>query len=566
MARPTAPSQWLPGFDPAAPALPTRIEVVSLPKSCGPAAPADAPSDESVRDAEPEQQSSAVRANWRVVATETEAISRVLWQRLTSTDLKHLTGATAKYEANLAAIGLLAQIEAENRPASADERHVLLRYTGWGGLPASFNLDTTDSAWAKRARRLQETLGAEDYDSARASVNNSHYTEIHVIEAMWQAVERFGFTGGRILEPAAGIGHFIGAMPQGLAEHSSITAVEIDRISGRLLKALYAPTGVDVRISPFEKTSLPDHWFDLVIGNVPFGKYKVADLSNRAYARFSIHNYFFGRALDLVRPGGLVCFITSSHTLDAQYDAVREYIASQADLLGAIRLPQGAFAGLASTDVQTDILFLRKRQRAESVEAKWLKLGTVPDSLRHPQCHERYLPINAWYAEHPQFCIGRIRREGNGYEEVPVAVFEGDLEAALRERIALLPTGVYRPAAKKAAPLRVVVPAEAGARPGSYRLHQGRVHRVEGSEMVDVHDQLNATQRARITGLCAIRDHARALLDAQLADDGDGRLGHLRAMLGGTYDRYVARYGYLSTRANALAFRRDPDYPLLLSL
>jgi hypothetical protein len=219
-------------------------------------------------------------------------------------------------------------------------------------------------------------------------------------------------------------------------------------------------------------------------------------------------------------------------------------------LLGAIRLPKGTFAGIAATEVQTDILFLRKRQRAEAVESQWLKLGTVPDSLRHPQCYERYLPINAWYAEHPQFCIGRIRRESNGYEEVPVAVFEGDLEAALVERIALLPAGAYRPVAHKAAPLRVVVAAEAGARPGSYRLHQGRVHRVEGSEMADVHDQLNATQRARVTGLCAIRDHARALLDAQLADEEDGRLGHLR----------------LSTRANALAFRRDPDYPLLLSL
>ena len=190
----------------------------------------------------------------------------------------------------------------------------------------------------------------------------------------------------------------------------------------------------------------------------------------------------------------------------------------------------------------------------------------VPDSLRHPQCHERYLQINAWYAKHPEFCIGRIRQESNGYEEVPVAVFDGDLEAALPERIALLPSDAYQALANKAAPLRVVVPAESGARPGSYRLHQGRVHRVEGSEMVDVHDQLNATQRGRITGMCAIRDYARTLLDAQLSEDGDGRLGHLRALLNGTYDRFVTKYGCLSTRANALAFRRDPDYPLLLSL
>jgi N12 class adenine-specific DNA methylase len=566
MARPTAPSLWLPGFDPAAPALPRPAEQGCLSVSCEPAEPVEVVHVENLSDVEHEQSIAAVRASWRVVATATEAAPRVLWPQLTRSDLEHLTGPSTKFEANLAAITLLRQIEAEGRPASTDDRQVLQRYTGWGALPASFNLEAADSAWAERARRLQAMLSAEDYESARASVNNSHYTEVSVIKAIWQAVERFGFTGGRILEPAAGIGHFIGAMPRNLAERSSITAVEIDRVSGRILKALYAPGGVDVRISPFEKTPLPDHWFDLVIGNVPFGKYKVADVSNRAYARFSIHNYFFGRALDLVRPGGLVCFITSSHTMDAQYDAVREHIASQAHLLGAIRLPKGTFAGIASTEVQTDILFLRKRQRAEAVEAKWLKLGTVPDSLRHPQCYERYLPINAWYAEHPQFCIGRIRRESNGYEEVPVAVFEGDLEAALAERIALLPADAYRPVAHKAAPLRVVVPAEAGARPGSYRLHQGRVHRIEGGEMVDVHDQLNATQRARVTGLCAIRDHARALLDAQLADEGDGRLGHLRAMLNGTYERFVSRYGCLSTRANALAFRRDPDYPLLLSL
>ena len=226
----------------------------------------------------------------------------------------------------------------------------------------------------------------------------------------------------------------------------------------------------------------------------------------------------------------------------------------------------GHLRRIASTEVQTDILFLRKRQRAEAVEAKWLKLGTVPDSLRHPQCYERYLPINAWYAEHPQFCIGRIRRESNGYEEVPVAVFEGDLEAALAERIALLPPVLYRPVAHKAAPLRVVVPAEAGARPGSYRLHQGRVHRVEGSEMVDVHDQLNATQRARVTGLCAIRDHARPC---------SMRSWRMRATVGwvtcepcsmGPTSALCVAYGCLSTRANALAFRRDPDYPLLLSL
>lgn len=558
MTRFTAPSMWLPGFDPE----PLELFV--------PATEADLP-DASVlttHDSEPEEgvSSSSVRSQWRVVTPAVQAAARVLWHKLTRADLENLGGAVTKFESNLAAIDTLRRIETESREANSTERTTLLRYTGWGSLPASFNLEADDSAWHSRATQLRETLADDDYESARASVNNSHYTEVHVIEAMWQAIERFGFTGGRILEPAAGVGHFVGAMPRDMAERSSVTAIEIDQLSGRMLKALYAPASVDVRISPFEKTLLADNWFDLVIGNVPFGKYKATDVSNRPYARFSIHNYFFGRALDLVRPGGLVCFITSSHTMEAQAEAVREYIASQAHLLGAIRLPKGAFAGLASTEVQTDILFLRKRQRAEAVEAHWLKIAVVPDSLRHPRCFERYLPINAWYAERPEFCIGRIQRESNGYEEVPVAVFDGDLEPALLERIALLPRDVYEPAADKPTLHRVAVPTQAGARPGSYRLHKGRVHRVDGSEMVDVDDQLNATQRARITGLCAIRDHARALLDAQLSDGVDEQLGHLRAMLNGTYDRYVARYGCLSIRANALAFRRDPDYPLLLSL
>jgi N12 class adenine-specific DNA methylase len=563
--RSTAPSLWLPGFDPDDPEPPTVPE---------PAAPIVVPTVEAalagaikIAAVETPEPTLAARASWRTSSQIVEAGPRLLWPRLTSASRLYPVGAVAKFEANLEAIDTLQRIETENRAASAEERQSLQRYTGWGGLPGSFNLDTDEPAWAERARRLQALLPAEDYESARASVNNSHYTEIHVIEAMWQAIRGFGFTGGRVLEPAAGIGHFIGAMPENLAELSTVTAIEIDRISGRILQALYGAAGVDARVAPFEKTPLPENWFDLVIGNVPFGKYQVADQSNRAYAHYSIHNYFLGRALDLVRPGGLVCLITSSHTLESRQETVRQYMASQAHLLGAIRLPKGAFAGIAATEVQTDILFLRKRQRSEMVEAEWLDITPVPNELRHPQApSNRYLPINEWYVRHPEFCIGRIRSESNGYEEVPTAVFEGDLEAALRERIALLPTGVFEPVKHVAAPLRVVVPAEAGARPGSFLLHQGRVHRVEGGELVDVHDQLNATQRGRITGMCAIRDHARALLDAQLAEENDGRLGHLRAMLNGTYDRFVAKYGCLTARANALAFRRDPDYPLLLSL
>ena len=564
--RSTAPSLWLPGFNPDEPEPPTLPELAT--HVIAPTAEAAlAESIEAVEVETPEPALVVARISWRTTSQVVEAAPRTLWPRLTSTGRLYPVGAVAKFEANLVAIDTLQRVENENRAASGEERQALQRYTGWGGLPGSFNLDTDEPAWAERARRLQDLLPADDYESARASVNNSHYTEIHVIEAMWQAIRGFGFSGGRVLEPAAGIGHFIGAMPENLAECSTVTAIEIDRLSGRILQALYGAASVDARVAPFEKTSLPENWFDLVIGNVPFGKYQVADQSNRAYAHYSIHNYFLGRALDLVRPGGLVCLITSSHTMESRQETVRQYLASQAHLLGAIRLPKGAFAGIAATEVQTDILFLRKRQRSETVEAEWLDITAVPNELRHPLAPpNRYLPINEWYMRHPEFCIGRIRSESNGYEEVPTVVFEGDLETALRERIALLPTGVFEPVKQATAPLRVVVPAETGARPGSFHLHQGRVHRVEGGELVDVHDQLNATQLGRITGMCAIRNHARALLDAQLEDEGDGRLGHLRAMLNGTYDCFVAKYGCLTARANALAFRRDPDYPLLLSL
>jgi N12 class adenine-specific DNA methylase len=552
MPRITAPSLWLPGFDPA-------------PQE--PLAPVPAPSPSPEPPATSAEQN-LPQAAWRPDCLATPLPVTPLWPSLTRACLQGLEGAATKYAANLAAIETLHRLDAERRAPSQTERAALLRYTGWGGLPASFNLEGAEPAWRKRAAALQAAMSEADYASARASVTSSHYTELHVIEAMWQAVQNFGFAGGRVLEPAAGIGHFIGAMPLELAERSHITAIEIDRLSGRILCSLYTAAGVDVRISPFEKVALTQGWFDLVIGNVPFGKYQVADHGNRRYARFSIHNYFIGRSLDLARPGGLVCLITSSHTMEAHSEGVREYLASQAQLLGAIRLPQGTFAGLASTQVQADVLFLRKRQRGELADEappSWLTLAPLPETLRHATCRERYLQINAWYANQPQFCIGSIRQESNGHAEAPVAVFDGDLEAALRERVALLPQGGYEPRALTTASQPMVAPATS-VRPGSYRMQQGRVCRSNGASLVDVHDQLNATQRARIAGMCAIRDQARSLLDAQLDAQDDSRLGHLRALLNGAYDRFVARFGCLSTRANALAFRRDPDYPLLLSL
>ncbi len=559
-------SHWLPGFDPDSIEFPDLFSdqdgAVAAPVSVSSKAPIPCA---TIVD-EVSQSASHPAANWRT-ATVVGEVQRVPWPQLRRDDFGNFGGPVTKFEANVDAIALLRQIEENGQPTSAEEALTLRRFTGWGGLPASFNLEGEDKSWNARARQLRKLLNDDEYESALASVNNGHYTEIHVIEAMWQAIERFGFSSGRILEPSAGIGHFVGAMPQAIAERSNVTAIEIDQLSGRMLKALYGPAGVDVRIAPFEKSSFSENWFDLVIGNVPFGKYKVADSSNKPYCRFSIHNYFFGRALDVARPGGLVCLITSCHTLDAWSDDACQYIASQSHFLGAIRLPKGAFSGIAGTDVQTDIIFLRKRHRAEEVDTDWLGMAALPDVLRHPRCYERNLHISAWYAKHPEFCIGKVTLESNGFERVATTVFDGEIEAALLERIALLPAAVYKPVVTKLADRRIAaVPVVSGARPGSFHIHSGRIHRVEGGEMVDMHDRLNATQRARIAGMCAIRDCTRAILDAQLAETGDNELGRLRGMLNNAYDRFIVKHGYLSSRANALAFRRDPDYPLLLSL
>lgn len=567
MASPAiANSQWLPGFDPDSVEFPDLFSDGDSPVLAPAPVSLEAPASGLPVCEHISELPIHVGAKWRasIVATESQQIP---WPQLQRGDFRNFGGPVAKFDANLASIELLRQIEADSRRVSDEEALVLRHFTGWGGLPASFNLDGDDKSWNARARKLRKLLNDDEYESALASVNNGHYTDIHVIEAIWQAIQRFGFSGGRILEPSAGIGHFIGAMPPRIAERSKVTAIEIDQLSGRMLKAIYEPAGVDARIAPFEKASLAENWFDLVIGNVPFGKYKVADSNNRPYSRFSIHNYFFGRALDAVRPGGLVCFITSCHTLDAWADDACNYIASQAQFLGAIRLPKGAFSGIAGTDVQTDIIFLRKRHRAEEVNTDWLGMAALPEALRHPRCYERNVHISTWYAKHPEFCIGKVTLESNGYERVATTVFDGDVGAALSERVALLPAAVYTPAITKPTNLRVVTaPVISGARPGSFHIHSGRMHRIEGGEMVDVHDRLNATQRARIAGMCAVRDCTRAVLDAQLADTSDSELGRLRGTLNNAYGRFVVKHGYLSTRANALAFRRDPDYPLLLSL
>ena len=362
----THASLWLPGFEIDAPAYPDLFS--SNDEAAAPAADLSADSGESATA----DTAGDLPRPWRPATAQatqhTADNPAITWPQWTDSALDGLEGQATKFNANIEAIAVLRAIEREGRSPTPDERVALLRFTGWGGIPASFNLDGTDAAWKQRARQLSELLQPGEYESARASVNNSHYTEPFIVRWIWAALRRLGFEGGRILDPSSGIGHFLGCMPADIATRSRITAVELDDLAGRILRALYGPWAWTSASRASEAATLADGSFDLVVSNVPFGNYQVSDGRNRPYSRFSIHNWFVGKALDLVRPGGLVCLITSAWFLDQRDESARAHAASQADLVSAIRLPQGAFMRLASTDVQSDIVMLRRSQPGEAGE------------------------------------------------------------------------------------------------------------------------------------------------------------------------------------------------------
>ncbi len=434
--------------------------------------------------------------------------------------------------------------------------------------PASFQILLSGHQYrCARIQTLHLRRILQQYESSRQSILNSHYTPPVVIQAMWEAVQRLGFQSGRILEPAAGVGYFVGLMPRVIAENSQVTAIEVDQLAGRVLKALYQDHGVDVRIAAFERCVLPAEWFDLVIGNVPFGDFRLSDPAHRPYGSFSCHNYFIGKSLDLVRPGGLVCLITSSFTLEAWDRSVRAYLSSEAELVAAIRLPCRTFQAIAGTDVQTDILMLRKREYGETPSAAWVDRNQAPTALCQSSGVKDVF-CNRYFVDHPEMLIGRLCKRRTAYGETDVAVLETPLEPELARCVSALPDGVYQPKALRdtRSALEVAPEVDPAWRQGTYRVHNARIVRLCGGELVDVHDQHSSAMRSRIAGLIEIRDCVRELLRLQLELDDSDEVRASRLMLGRVYDRYVAKYGFLSATVNVRAFRGDPDLPLLLSL
>jgi len=462
-------------------------------------------------------------------------------------------GQKTKYGWNVAAIRLLNQLEAENRLATPEEQEILSRYVGWGGLPQAF--DENNSQWAKEYAELKELLTDEEYASARASTLNAHYTSPTVIKAMYACLENMGFKAGNILEPACGIGNFFGLVP-GSMKNSKLYGVELDSITGRIAKQLYQQANIAVQ--GFEETNLPDSFFDLAIGNVPFGSYGVADKKYDKY-HFYIHDYFFAKTLDKVRPGGIIAFITSKGTMDKQNPEVRKYIAQRAELLGAVRLPNNAFYDNAGTQVTTDILFLQKRDRVIDIEPDWVHLSTTKDGI----------PINSYFAGNPDMVLGTMDYDdmmyGNAKETTCRPFENADLAGLLREALENIHAEIteYEPD-EIAEEEDTSIPADPNVKNFSYTVVDGEIYYRENSRMNKV--EVSVTAASRIKGMIAIRDCVRELIEYQTEDYSNEIIREQQRKLNRLYDDFVAKYGLLSSRGNNMAFSDDSSYCLLCSL
>ena len=464
-------------------------------------------------------------------------------------------GAKQKYARNIQAVRTLFKLEQEHRGATAEEQQVLSRYVGWGGLADAF--DPGKDSWTKEYAELKGLLSEDEYAAARSSTLNAHYTSPTVIRGIYDAVERIGFRSGNILEPSMGVGNFFGMLPDTMQD-SRLYGVELDSITGRIAKKLYPQA--DITVAGFETTDRRD-FYDLAVGNVPFGQYKVND---KAYNKlgFSIHNYFFAKAIDQVRPGGVIAFVTSRYTMDSKDSTARKHMAERADLLGAIRLPNNAFRANAGTDVVSDIIFLQKRDRPADIEPAWVQLGKTEDDFA----------INQYFVDHPEMVLGELTAESTQYgrEELTVAPIEGAvLSDQLAEAVQHI-EGQYTAAEVDAPDIaeeettRLTLPADPEVKNFSYTVVDGEVFYRENSVMTQV--ELSDTAKGRVTGMVELRQIVNDLIDQQLNDYPDEDIQATQAKLNAAYDAFTAKYGLLNDRKNGRLFEQDSSYYLLCSL
>lgn len=466
----------------------------------------------------------------------------------------------ARFNANLAAIRLMKAIDNAGRYATADEQSILCRYAGFGGIPQVFVKEKAE--WQNEYNALKEALDDKEYETIRASTLNAHYTSIDVIDFIYKALMKLGFKGGRVLEPSVGVGYFIGRLAETLADKCTITATELDTITGGIAQHLYPKASI--RIMGFENLSIPDNSIDIAIGNVPFGNYKVFDKAFEKF-KFSIHDYFFAKSINKVRPGGILAFITSRFSMDKKSSAARQYLAERADLVAAIRLPDNAFTKVANTTVTTDIIILQKRKDLSTEKAAWVQTCMESFQTEDGQVTEK-AAINNYYKEHPNMMLGQMVLDSteHGYQltlKSNGAKISESLETILNE----IPSGIYveeeivisKQVKRMAAPTEI--------KEGAYLEQEGRVYRKINGDLNE--EQLPAMLFDRTKELIKIRDKVRAVIKRQQeTDTNDYWIEKDRADLNTIYDRFVKKYGYVNARTNSIAFRKDPDYPLLLAL
>ena len=463
-------------------------------------------------------------------------------------------GPKQKFARNIEAIQTLRTLEQEHRGATAEEQQVLSQYVGWGGLADAFDPDKDN--WAKEYAELKGLLSEDEYAAARSSTLNAHYTSPVVIRSIYDAVEKVGFQSGNILEPSMGVGNFFGMLPTSMAD-SRLYGVELDSITGRIAKKLYPQA--DITVAGFETTDHRD-FYDLAVGNVPFGQYKVND---KAYNKlgFSIHNYFFAKAIDQVRPGGIVAFVTSRYTMDSKDSTARKHMAERADLLGAIRLPNNAFRANAGTDVVSDIIFLQKRDRPADIEPAWVQLGKTEDGFA----------INQYFVDHPEMVLGQLTLESTQYgHDLTVAPIEG---AVLADQLAeavqhiegnYTAVEIAAPDVADAEAQRKTLPADPTVKNFSYTVVDGEIYYRENSIMTQI--ELSDNAKGRVAGMVELRQIVNELIDQQLNDFPDEDIKASQAKLNAAYDAFTAKYGLINDKKNARLFDDDSSYYLLCSL
>ena len=464
-------------------------------------------------------------------------------------------GSKSKYKSNVEAIKLLNKLESENRLATPEEQEILSHYVGWGGIPQVF--DENNSSWSAEFTELYNLLTPDEYEAAKASTLTAYYTSPMVINAIYDGLSNLGFKEGNVLEPAMGVGNFFGSMPEEM-RNSKLYGVELDSISGRIAKQLYQTA--DIQISGFEKTQFPDNFFDVAVGNVPFGQFK---LSEKRYDKLNlnIHDHFFAKSLDKVRAGGIIAFVTSKGTLDKANPQFRKYLAQRAELLGAVRLPNNAFKDNAGTEVTSDIIFLQKRNKMLDIEPEWVNIGKTADGV----------PVNKYFEEHPEMILGEMKQGiefsmyGNSEETACIAIEGIDLKSQLKEAIANIHGSISEVEIDETEKAPESIPAEPGVRNFSYTVIDDNIYYRENSRMF-LKDDLSKSTVERIKGMVELRDCVRTLIDYQLNEYSDGAIKAQQRVLNDVYDCFTKKYGLINSRSNASAFSEDSAYYLLSSL